>query len=139
MGDPFFHGSFFDVWAERFADVVGMNIPDRDDEVWRHEGRRVHEKHGFFQFFVHPEGNDRVEGVHRLPDADAFLVDFELMKLRRFLRDEADRRCRKEDDDCKEEVAEEDGSECAGNGDDAERPKPIASALDVLVLVRFPT
>lgn len=116
-----------------------IDIFKGDDQVGRHEFGGVDEEEWIRAFFFfHPKRNYFFVRVECVVDADAAIGDFELRSVRWRVREHAEYCCRDNDDNREEDVVKKNARECGRDGDDAERPIPIAPARDVLVFIRTP-
>ena len=139
MSDRLVHVLFFGVFLEKGADEVRIYLFDGDDEIGGEEFGSVYQKERRrVVFFLDPKRDDVIPAVQTAVDPDAAVGEFDVRKVRRRLRQEAERYGRDYDEDAKERVVQNDGSERDGDGDDAERQKPIRAAFDVLMLVCAP-
>src|SRR3989344_8689377 len=116
-----------------------IDIVNRDDEIGRERLRRIYQKEWVRAFFIfHPKRNNFIKTVQGIAHPHAAIGYFEIHEIGRDIREKREDTCGEENENGEEDIVEKDACERGAHGDDSERPKPIATTLDVLVLVCAP-
>lgn len=140
MSQGLLHRHLITMLFEICAHRVRIDVLYRDDDIGMHEFYRVDEEQWVTVVFIfHPKRNDFIVAMQFACYSYATFGYFKFHEIRWMAREDGDSHRSYCDNHREKNIMKENAHEANRNSNNAERPKPIATAFDMLVLIGTPT